>query len=136
MDKMEEITISDDEKNKLSGVRKALPWGVNYVVVNNGIEYRCPNDHDIIYGTLWNMEVSYTEMKHGICYIYISDGKEPSKKMIFRKENGLMTKSEYIIWKCETLEQIKEEHPEWTEGQVQRHFSAVKAILENRGFFN
>lgn len=80
MDKMEEITISDDEKNKLSGVRKALPWGVNYVVVNNGIEYRCPHDHDIIYGTLWNMKVSYTEMKHGICYIYISDEKEPSKK--------------------------------------------------------
>ena len=47
-----------------------------------------------------------------------------------------MTKSEYIVWKCETLEQIKEEHPGWTEEQVQKYFSAVKAILENKGFFN
>lgn len=47
-----------------------------------------------------------------------------------------MKKSEYIIWQCETLEQIKEEHPEWTEEQVSKYFSAVKAILEKRGFFN
>lgn len=47
-----------------------------------------------------------------------------------------MTRSEYIIWKCETIEQIKEEHPEWNHEQVVKYFSAVKAILERKGFFD
>ena len=47
-----------------------------------------------------------------------------------------MSKSEYIIWKCETIEQIHEEHPDWNSEQVQKYFSAVKAILEKKGFFS
>lgn len=47
-----------------------------------------------------------------------------------------MSKSEYIIWKCETIEQIQEEHPDWNSEQVQKYFSAVKAILEKKGFFS
>lgn len=44
-----------------------------------------------------------------------------------------MTDSEFIIWKCDTIEQIKEEHPHWTVEQVSKYFSAIKAILENKG---
>ena len=47
-----------------------------------------------------------------------------------------MRESEYIIWKCETLCQIRKEHPDWTENQIQLYFSAVKAKLEEKGFFD
>lgn len=47
-----------------------------------------------------------------------------------------MSRAEYIIWKCETLEQIREEHPTWNEEQVSKYFSAVKCILDKKGFFN
>lgn len=45
-----------------------------------------------------------------------------------------MSEAEYIIWKCETIEQIKEEHPEWNEMQIQHYFSAVEENLKKRGF--
>lgn len=44
-----------------------------------------------------------------------------------------MSKSEYIIWKCETIEQIREEHPEWNEEQVLKYFSAVETKLKRSG---
>ncbi len=47
-----------------------------------------------------------------------------------------MNESEYIIWECETLEKIMEKHPEWNGEQVKKYFSAVKAILEKKGFFD
>jgi hypothetical protein len=43
-----------------------------------------------------------------------------------------MSKSEYIVWKCETIEQIQEKHPDWNHEQVQKYFSAVKAILQKK----
>lgn len=52
-----------------------------------------------------------------------------------RKELNML-KSEYIIWKCETIDQIQSEHPNWTEEQVNKYFEAVKAILEKQGFFD
>lgn len=47
-----------------------------------------------------------------------------------------MSKSEYIIWKCETEEQIRGQHPNWNNEQVKKYLSAVKAILEKDGFFD
>lgn len=47
-----------------------------------------------------------------------------------------MRESEYIIWECETIDQIKEQHPEWNDKQVQKYFNAVKAMLKKRGFFD
>lgn len=47
-----------------------------------------------------------------------------------------MSKSEYIVWKCETIEQIREEHPDWINEQVQKYFSAVKVVLERKGYFD
>lgn len=47
-----------------------------------------------------------------------------------------MKESEYIIWKCETLDQIKNEHPDWDEETIKKYFSKVEKILERRGFFD
>lgn len=47
----------------------------------------------------------------------------------------IMLKSEYIVWKVETIEQIKRDHPEWNNKQVQLFFSAVKAEFKKRGYF-
>lgn len=47
-----------------------------------------------------------------------------------------MRESEYIIWKSETLDQIREEHPDWTEDQVQEFLEKVEAKLRKRGFFD
>ena len=44
-----------------------------------------------------------------------------------------MSKSEYIIWRAETKEQIKEEHPAWNDEQVIKYLNAVEAILETKG---
>ncbi len=47
-----------------------------------------------------------------------------------------MSKSEFIIWSCETKEQIREQHPNWNDKQVRKYFSAVKAIFEREGLFD
>lgn len=47
-----------------------------------------------------------------------------------------MLKSEYIIWKTETMEQIRKDHPDWTEEQVQKFFKKVESSLRKRGFFD
>lgn len=44
-----------------------------------------------------------------------------------------MTKSEYIVWRVETIEEIKESHPEWKARQVQDYFERVQKILERKG---
>ena len=46
-----------------------------------------------------------------------------------------MSKSEYIVWKCETLEQIRNEHPTWTPKQIETYFRKVESILKAKGFF-
>ena len=47
-----------------------------------------------------------------------------------------MSRSEYIIWKCETLDQIREEHPTWNDNQVYRYFEVVEEKLRKKGFFD
>lgn len=47
-----------------------------------------------------------------------------------------MLKSEYIIWKAETREQIEKDHPDWTKDQVQEFLEKVEAGLRKRGFFD
>lgn len=47
-----------------------------------------------------------------------------------------MSDAEYIIWKCETVEQIEKEHPEWGKEQVEKYFSAVELILREKGFLD
>lgn len=44
-----------------------------------------------------------------------------------------MQKSEYIIWRAETREQIKEEHPDWNNSQVTKYLNAVEDILIKKG---
>lgn len=41
-----------------------------------------------------------------------------------------MTLSEYIVWKCDTLSDIKEQHPQWNDEQVMAFFRAVEASLK------
>ena len=47
-----------------------------------------------------------------------------------------MRKSEYDIWKSKTLDQIREEHPDLEEEQVQEFLEKVEAKLRKRGFFD
>jgi hypothetical protein len=47
-----------------------------------------------------------------------------------------MRESDYAIWKHETLDQIKKEHPYWTEEQVQEFFEKIESKLRKRGFFD
>lgn len=47
-----------------------------------------------------------------------------------------MLKSEYIIWRAETREQIEKDHPDWTKDQVQEFLEKVEASLRKRGFFD
>ena len=47
-----------------------------------------------------------------------------------------MRKSEYIIWRAETREQIEKDHPDWTKDQVQEFLEKVEASLRKRGFFD
>lgn len=47
-----------------------------------------------------------------------------------------MRKSEYDIWKSKTLDQIREEHPDLEEEQVQEFLEKVEAGLRKRGFFD
>lgn len=47
-----------------------------------------------------------------------------------------MLVSEYIIWKCETRDQIKREHPDWTEEQIEAHLLAAEDVLKEKGFFD
>lgn len=51
------------------------------------------------------------------------------------KEVLSLSEAEYIVWKCETLEQVREKHPKWNDEQVRKYYSAVNAILERKGFF-
>ena len=44
-----------------------------------------------------------------------------------------MTQSEYIIWKVETIEQIREEHPTWKHEDVMRYFYKVEQLLIEQG---
>ncbi len=46
-----------------------------------------------------------------------------------------MSRTEYIIWRAETREQIENEHPDWNAEQVQKYLNVVESILENKGFF-
>lgn len=58
--------------------------------------------------------------------------REKFKRLNWKERKEKMTKSEYIIWKCETIEQIESEHPEWNTNQVNNFFSALEALLEQR----
>lgn len=44
-----------------------------------------------------------------------------------------MSRSEYIIWRAESREQIEKEHPAWTRKQVTAYLNAVEAKLEQMG---
>ncbi len=44
-----------------------------------------------------------------------------------------MSKSEYIIWKCETREQIRSEHPLWESNRVEQYLNAVEKKLIGLG---
>lgn len=43
-----------------------------------------------------------------------------------------LTKSEYIIWKVETLEQIENEFPTYDEETINNYFEAVKGIIKRK----
>ena len=45
-----------------------------------------------------------------------------------------LTKSEYIIWKCETLEKIEEEFPEYAEDEekIANYFNAVENLIRRK----
>ncbi len=47
-----------------------------------------------------------------------------------------MSESEYIVWKCETIMDIRKKYPEWSDEQVRRYFMKVKERLEETGFFD
>lgn len=40
-----------------------------------------------------------------------------------------MRKSEYIIWKAETREQIEKNHPDWTKDRVQEFLEKLETML-------
>ena len=44
-----------------------------------------------------------------------------------------MTRSEYIIWRAESREQVEKEHPAWNRMQVTKYLNAIEAILEQKG---
>jgi len=44
-----------------------------------------------------------------------------------------MTQSEYIIWKVETIEQIRTEHPKWQHEDVMEYFYKVEQLLIEQG---
>lgn len=39
-----------------------------------------------------------------------------------------MSQSEYIIWKCETREDIIEKHPHWNSWQVEYFLNALEVV--------
>lgn len=45
-----------------------------------------------------------------------------------KKEETKMSRAEYIIWKCDTLDDIKEQHPEWNEQQINAYFRAIEEM--------
>jgi len=44
-----------------------------------------------------------------------------------------MSRAEYIIWRVETKEQVKEEHPQWTTQMVNKYVDDIEAILKQKG---
>lgn len=47
-----------------------------------------------------------------------------------------MSRSEYIIWRVETEEQIQKQHPDWKEWQVKSYADGVEKKLREKGFLN
>ena len=45
-----------------------------------------------------------------------------------------MSRAEYIIWRAESREQIKTEHPNWNDEQVTKYLNAVEDILRDKGY--
>ena len=43
-----------------------------------------------------------------------------------------LSKSEYIIWKVETLEQLENEFPDYDENTINDYFEAIKAIVKGK----
>ena len=41
--------------------------------------------------------------------------------------------SEFIIWKCETRDELKEAHPEWNEEKIQAHLAKLALRLHKMG---
>lgn len=45
-----------------------------------------------------------------------------------------MSRSEYIVWRVETENQIQEEHPTWKKEQVKKYADKVEKKLRNMGY--
>lgn len=45
-----------------------------------------------------------------------------------------MTRAEYIIWRCETREQIRKEFPEKSRQYVERYLDRVEQLLRKQGY--
>ena len=43
-----------------------------------------------------------------------------------------LSKSEYIVWKVETLEKIEEEFPTYDEETINNYFNAVEGIVKRK----
>ena len=41
-----------------------------------------------------------------------------------------------IIWRVESEEKAKKEHPDWNKKQVNAFIDAIEALLDKEGFFN
>lgn len=41
-----------------------------------------------------------------------------------------MKKSEYIIWRCETREEVKKKHPDWKQWQIEQFLNGLEAIYK------
>lgn len=45
-----------------------------------------------------------------------------------------MSKAEYIIWRCETRDEIGRQNPTWSRRKVERYLNAIEKQLEKKGF--
>ena len=43
-----------------------------------------------------------------------------------------LSKSEYIIWKVETMEQIKNKFPDYNEDTINDYFEKAKAVVKRK----
>ena len=43
-----------------------------------------------------------------------------------------LSKSEYIIWKVETLEQLENQYPDYDESTINDYFEAIKARIKRK----
>lgn len=66
--------------------------------------------------------------KYSLCFF---------KRSTENNKGGIkLTQSEYIVWKCETIGQIKEKHPAWSESMVKAYFNKIEEELKKRNFFD